>query len=156
MSQISPVSETANVDVLIQRLRAANAGGLREQAYQSLCGDAADALSRGYAQRPTEPHEATYLRGWNEAIEHCALIAEGFDAACNSPRMKLFEEAGLVIAVYKRDGEIGAAIRALADTSTVQPRERIVPHEDCLNCRCSPEEQCDGVSYTSPICKEQP
>lgn len=54
-------------------------------------------------------------------IEECALVAEGFDAACNSPRMKLFEEAGLVIAVYKRDGEIGAAIRALAqgpDTST--------------------------------------
>jgi hypothetical protein len=49
-------------------------------------------------------------------IEECALITEGFDAACNSPRMKLFEEAGLVIAVYKRDGEIGAAIRALADT----------------------------------------
>jgi hypothetical protein len=38
--------EEPNLDVLIQRLRAANAGGLREQTYQSLCGDAADMLSK--------------------------------------------------------------------------------------------------------------
>jgi len=60
-------------------------------------------------------------------IEECALVAEGFDAACNSPRMKLFEEAGLVIAVYKRDGEIGAAIRALADTSTDRTAPAQIP-----------------------------
>lgn len=62
-----------------------------------------------------------YKSLYENAIERCALVAEGFDAACNSPRMKLFEEAGLVIAVYKRDGEIGAAIRALSDTSTDRP-----------------------------------
>jgi len=27
----------------------------------------------------------------------------------------------------------------------VEPVERIVPHEDCLNCFCSKEEQCTGV-----------
>lgn len=83
-------------------------------------------LLRNVAQAPAVGPgviERMVTDAWNdarrEAIEECALIAEGFDAACNSPRMKLFEEAGLVIAVYKRDGEIGAAIRALALSSTV-------------------------------------
>jgi hypothetical protein len=61
-----------------------------------------------------ELHDLGFKAGWNAAIESSALVAEGFDAACDSPRMKLFVEAGLVVAVYKRDGEIGAAIRALA------------------------------------------
>jgi hypothetical protein len=85
-----------------------------------------EAEARDLAQTPAELEriaELQYEAGmyqslYENAIERCALVAEGFDAACNSPRMKLFEEAGLVIAVYKRDGEIGAAIRALADTST--------------------------------------
>ena len=71
----------------------------------------------------------------SQAIEECALVAEGFDAACNSPRMKLFEEAGLVIAVYRRDGEIGAAIRALADTSTDRPCDGCDGHECDAGCQ---------------------
>lgn len=68
------------------------------------------------AAQPASP-----LRGRQELIEQCALIAEGFDAACDSPRMKLFVEAGLVQAIYKRDGEIGAAIRALSASPPEQP-----------------------------------
>lgn len=64
------------------------------------------ALAAALALPPV--HEA----GREATIEECALIAEGFDAAYDSPRMKLFVDAGLVVAVYKRDGEIGAAIRS--------------------------------------------
>lgn len=56
-----------------------------------------------------------YKSLYENAIEQCAIVAEGFAAASNSPRMKLFEEAGLVLAIYERDGEIGAAIRTLKD-----------------------------------------
>jgi hypothetical protein len=83
-------------------------------------------LSADVAQPSNEAREKEITR--IATIEECALIAEGFDAACNSPRMKLFEEAGLVVAIYKRDGEIGAAIRALAHPST--PRDTPSPEPD--------------------------
>lgn len=75
-----------------------------------------DCWNMTYPTAPTREDEAGKLRA--AVIEECALVAEGFDAAVDSPRMKLFVEAGLVMAIYKRDGEIGAAIRALAHSST--------------------------------------
>lgn len=35
----------AKTDVLVERLRACEAGGMREQTYQSICGDAADTIN---------------------------------------------------------------------------------------------------------------
>jgi hypothetical protein len=72
-------------------------------------------------------------------IEQCALIAEGFDASCDSPRMKLFVDAGLVIAIYKRDGEIGQAIRALSRSSTGTKTPR-----PFYGAECPSYPNCDG------------
>jgi hypothetical protein len=46
------------------------------------------ALSTGFAQQPAEPHETTYLRGWNEAAERAAEIAEsnGWEATADQIR----------------------------------------------------------------------
>jgi hypothetical protein len=33
------------------------------------------------AQTPAEPHEATYLRGWNEGVERSAEVAESYPSS---------------------------------------------------------------------------
>lgn len=79
-------------------------------------GEAKHAIREHIAQLQYEA--GIYHSLYDNAVDRCALVAEGFDAACDSPRMKLFVDAGLVFAVYKRDGEIGAAIRELKETAT--------------------------------------
>lgn len=54
-----------------------------------------------------EPHETTYLRGWNEAIERCAEIAESSAVTRNGTKI------GIGIATKIRE-----QIAALSDTST--------------------------------------
>jgi hypothetical protein len=99
---------------ILKRLTAQPASPLRG----SVCCycDAPLSCARCGVEQPDDT--ASPLRGRDELIDQCALIAEEFDAAYDSPRMKLFVDAGLVMAIYKRDGEIGAAIRALSDKET--------------------------------------
>lgn len=49
-AEIKPMTPEISELVLLQRLRAAERGGLREEAYTTLCGDAADALTRSSEQ----------------------------------------------------------------------------------------------------------
>jgi hypothetical protein len=51
----------------------------------------------------------------DQIIQKCAAVAYGFAGATNSRRLKRFAEAGLILAVYKRDREIGEAIEALME-----------------------------------------
>jgi hypothetical protein len=73
---------------------------------------------RGHAQTPTEPHETTYLRGWNEGIERSAEVA---DAARESAKEHHGIEASIGADIAAR------RIRALADTSTVLKSEKGSP-----------------------------
>jgi hypothetical protein len=67
------------------------------------------ASTAGHAQTPAEPHETTYLRGWNEGIERAAEVA---DAARESAKEHHGIEASIGADIAAR------RIRALADTST--------------------------------------
>ena len=90
---------------------------------------------RGHAQKPKEPHERTYMRGWNEAAEECALLAErlGEECASNASRVAM-------------SIEIANAIRALSDTST----DRHGDNDPRCNCghlfELCPQADCTAIS----------
>ena len=63
----------------------------------------------GHAQTPAEPHEATYLRGWNEGIERAAEVAQSWFG----------NNIGKLSFGPSPQDAIAAAIRALADTSVL-------------------------------------
>jgi hypothetical protein len=63
-----------------------------------------------FAPTPAEPHEATYLRGWNEGVEASVQAArDGFERAMD--QYVLIGPSGMAMTMIN-------SVKALSDTST--------------------------------------